>query len=59
LAVNINAVRSIFGLQILLPVVAFHTLAFFVGYKLTEIMFPRATDLPALARTISFETGIF
>lgn len=57
MAVNINAVRSPFGLQILLPVVAFHTAAFIVGYKVTEVTFPRAADLAALARTISFETG--
>ncbi|KAG0570506.1 hypothetical protein KC19_6G167500 [Ceratodon purpureus] len=58
LSVNINAVRSPFGLQILLPVVAFHTAAFIIGYKVTEVTFPRAADISALARTISFETGM-
>lgn len=58
LAVNIEAVRSPFGLQILLPVLAFHTSAFILGYKVTEVAFPRATDIQALSRTISFETGM-
>jgi len=58
LAVNIHAIRSPFGLEILLPVVAFHTVAFIVGYKVTEATFPKAADLTALARTISFETGM-
>lgn len=57
LAVNIKAIRSPFGLEILLPVVAFHTAAFVAGYKVTEAVFPNAPDLPALAKTISFETG--
>jgi hypothetical protein len=57
LAVNIKAIRSPFGLEILLPVVAFHTAAFVAGYKVTEAVFPDAPDLPALAKTISFETG--
>jgi predicted Na+-dependent transporter len=58
LAVNIKAIRSPFGLEILLPVVAFHTAAFVAGYKVTEAVFPDAPDLPALAKTISFETGM-
>lgn len=58
LAVNINAIRSPFGLGILLPVVSFHTSAFLAGYKITEVLFPKADDLTALARTISFESGM-
>lgn len=58
LAVNIQAIRSPFGLEILLPVVLFHTAAFIVGYKVTEATFPKAADLTGLARTISFETGM-
>lgn len=54
---NIHAIRSPFGLEILLPVVAFHTAAFVAGYKGTEATFPNAADLTGLARTISFETG--
>ncbi|KAL2631962.1 hypothetical protein R1flu_016648 [Riccia fluitans] len=58
LAHNINALRSPFGFMVLLPVFAFHALAFVVGYKATEIFFPSAVDLDGLAKTISFETGM-
>lgn len=58
LAVNINTIRSTFGLAILVPIVGFHALAFVVGYVMPGFAFSKAPDMKGLQRTISFETGM-
>ncbi|BBN09895.1 bile acid:Na+ symporter, BASS family [Marchantia polymorpha subsp. ruderalis] len=55
---NIDVLRSQFGLMVLLPVFAFHFLAFIAGYKATEVVFPSEPDLDGLAKTICFTTGM-
>lgn len=58
LAINIESVKSPFGVTILLLVVAFHTSAFVAGYMFSGLLFHNAPDVKALQRTISFETGM-
>ncbi|KAJ8766159.1 hypothetical protein K2173_021676 [Erythroxylum novogranatense] len=58
LAINVESVRSPFGVTLLLLIVAFHLSAFVVGYSLTGVFFPNSPDLKALQRTISYETGM-
>ncbi|KAH9316940.1 hypothetical protein KI387_018709, partial [Taxus chinensis] len=58
LATNINAIRSPFGLTILIPIVGFHALAFVAGYFLTGLAFKTSPDVKGLQRTLSFETGM-
>ena len=57
LATNIHAVRSPFGLELLLPIIGFHSLAFLIGHKVSGIIFSKESDRKGLQRTISFETG--
>ncbi|GLJ56120.1 hypothetical protein SUGI_1204690 [Cryptomeria japonica] len=58
LATNINAIRSPFGLTILILVVGFHALAFVAGYFLTGFAFSTTPYVKGLQRTISFQTGM-
>ncbi|XP_022738528.1 probable sodium/metabolite cotransporter BASS6, chloroplastic isoform X2 [Durio zibethinus] len=58
LAININSVLSPFGLTVLLLIVAFHLSAFVAGYFLSGFVFHKASDVKALQRTLSFETGM-
>ncbi|CAL0331679.1 unnamed protein product [Lupinus luteus] len=58
LAINIESVKSPFGLSILLLVVAFHLSAFIAGYILSGFIFRDSPDVKPLQRTISFETGM-
>ncbi|KAI4327051.1 hypothetical protein L6164_019554 [Bauhinia variegata] len=58
LAINIESVKSPFGVTITLLVVAFHFSAFIAGYILSGVVFRNAPDVKALQRTISFETGM-
>lgn len=58
LAMNINTIRSTFGLTILVPVVGFHALAFVIGYVMPGFAFSKSPDVKGLQRTISFETGM-
>ncbi|KAK9103536.1 hypothetical protein Sjap_020790 [Stephania japonica] len=58
LAINIDAVMSPFGLTILLLIVGFHASSFIAGYLLSGFIFSKATDVKALQRTLSFETGM-
>ncbi|KAK9698665.1 hypothetical protein RND81_08G121900 [Saponaria officinalis] len=58
LAININAVMSPFGLIILLLIVTFHLCAFIAGYVISGFAFRDASDVKALQRTISYETGM-
>ncbi|XP_028755974.1 probable sodium/metabolite cotransporter BASS5, chloroplastic isoform X2 [Neltuma alba] len=58
LAINIESVKSPFGVTILLLVVAFHMAAFVAGYMFSGLLFYKAPDAKALRRTISFETGM-
>ncbi|XP_043716478.1 probable sodium/metabolite cotransporter BASS5, chloroplastic isoform X2 [Telopea speciosissima] len=55
---NIEAVMSPFGVIILLLVTGFHLSSFVAGYALTGLVFQKASDVNALQRTISFETGM-
>ncbi|KAK8482007.1 hypothetical protein V6N13_073495 [Hibiscus sabdariffa] len=58
LAININSVLSHFGLTVSLLIVAFHLSAFVAGYFLSGSVFHNASDVKALQRTLSFETGM-
>ncbi|KAF2298952.1 hypothetical protein GH714_029307 [Hevea brasiliensis] len=58
LAINVKSVVSPFGATILSLIISFHLLAFVAGYVLTGLVFPKAPDLKALQRTMSFETGM-
>lgn len=58
LAINIESVMSPFGLTILLLIITFHLSAFVAGYVLTGLAFPKAHDVKALQRTLSYETGM-
>ncbi|KAK7307815.1 hypothetical protein VNO77_41212 [Canavalia gladiata] len=58
IALNIESVKSPFGVAILLLVVAFHSVCFIVGYILSGFMFRDSPDAKPLQRTISFETGM-
>ncbi|XP_021630670.1 probable sodium/metabolite cotransporter BASS6, chloroplastic isoform X2 [Manihot esculenta] len=58
LAINVKSVVSPFGATILSLIISFHLLAFVIGYVLTGLIFPKAPDLKALQRTMSFETGM-
>ncbi|XP_050226665.1 probable sodium/metabolite cotransporter BASS6, chloroplastic [Mercurialis annua] len=58
LAINVESVVSPFGATILALIISFHLVAFVAGYVFTGLVFPKAPDLKALQRTISFETGM-
>ncbi|GLT90974.1 hypothetical protein SLE2022_088860 [Rubroshorea leprosula] len=58
LAINIKSVLSPFGATILLLLFAFHSTAFIAGYFLSGIVFHKASDVKALQRTLSFQTGM-
>lgn len=58
LAINIDAVLSPFGIALFLLIFGFHASSFIAGYGLTGLVFHKATDVKALQRTISFETGL-
>lgn len=58
LATNIHAVRSPFGLELLLPIVGFHAAAFVAGFNASGFIFAGEPDKVGLQRTISFETGM-
>ncbi|MCO5600150.1 hypothetical protein L7F22_054258 [Adiantum nelumboides] len=58
LARNINAVKSPFGLELLLPIIGFHATAFLVGHKLSGLVFWHEPDRKGLQRTVSLETGM-
>eukprot|EP00850_Spirogloea_muscicola_P016412 SM000133S26778 [mRNA] locus=s133:9559:12346:- [translate_table: standard] len=57
LATNISSLRSATGLLLVVPVIAFHTAAFVVGYWMAVAFFRKNTEQVALARTISLETA--
>lgn len=59
LAINIDSVMSPSGISVLLLVIAFHLSAFICGYALPGLVFRDASDVKALQRTLSFETGLF
>ncbi|KAJ4956643.1 hypothetical protein NE237_013426 [Protea cynaroides] len=58
LATNIEAVMSPFGVTIVLLIIGFHLSSFVAGYALTGLIFQKASDVKALKRTMSFETGM-
>lgn len=58
LAINIDAIVSPFGIALVLLIIGFHASSFLAGYGLTGLAFYKATDVKALQRTISFETGM-
>ncbi|KAI5067565.1 hypothetical protein GOP47_0018093 [Adiantum capillus-veneris] len=55
---NISAVKSPFGLELLLPIIGFHAAAFLIGHKFSGLLFWRESDRKGLQRTISLETGM-
>ncbi|KAJ6347545.1 hypothetical protein OIU76_004094 [Salix suchowensis] len=58
LAINVDSVMSPFGVTVVLLIFAFHLSAFVVGYYFTGFVFHKASDLKALQRTVSYETGM-
>uniref|UniRef100_A0A6M2EU30 Uncharacterized protein n=1 Tax=Populus davidiana TaxID=266767 RepID=A0A6M2EU30_9ROSI len=58
LAINVDSVMSPFGVTIVSLIIAFHLSAFVVGYYFTGFVFHKASDLKALQRTLSYETGM-
>ncbi|KAM6556943.1 hypothetical protein CsatB_003962 [Cannabis sativa] len=58
LALNIESVLSPFGLTVLLLIIAFHLSAFIIGYMLSGVVFHEESDVKALQRTLSYETGM-
>ncbi|KAJ1416057.1 Sodium/solute symporter superfamily [Sesbania bispinosa] len=58
LALNIDKVKSPFGVSIFLLAVAFHVACFIAGYILSGLIFRDSPDAKPLQRTISFETGM-
>lgn len=58
LAINRGSVMSPFGTTILLLIIGFHLSAFVAGYVFTGFVFPEASDVKALQRTLSYETGM-
>lgn len=58
LAMNIEAVRSPFGLAVLVLVFGFHAAGFLLGFYLARPLFGKAPDVMKIQKTISFETGM-
>lgn len=58
IAINIESVKTPFGVAILVVVVTFHLLCFITGYILSGFIFRDTPDFKALQRTISFEIGM-
>ncbi|KAK4260491.1 hypothetical protein QN277_003594 [Acacia crassicarpa] len=58
LAINVESVKTPFGVTISLLVVTFHMAAFVAGYIFSGLLFHNAPDVKALQRTMSFETGM-
>lgn len=58
LAINRGSVMSHFGTTVLLLIIGFHLSAFVAGYVFTGFVFPEASDVKALQRTLSYETGM-
>ena len=57
LAINVDSVMSPFGVTVLMLIIAFHFMAFVIGYGLTGLVFRESPDVKELQRTLSFETG--
>lgn len=58
LARNINAVKSPFGLELLVPLIGFHLTAFLIGHKVSGVVFRAEPDRKGLQRALSLETGM-
>jgi hypothetical protein len=58
LAMNVQALKSPFGLAVLVVVISFHAAGFLVGFHLPRIVLWKSSDQMKVQRTISFETGI-
>ncbi|KAH7425891.1 hypothetical protein KP509_11G076500 [Ceratopteris richardii] len=58
LAMNVQAVKSPFGISVLVLVFGFHSVGFLLGYHLARIVFQQAVDVLKIQKTISFETGM-
>ncbi|KAJ1416058.1 Sodium/solute symporter superfamily [Sesbania bispinosa] len=58
LALNIESIKTPFGVAILLLVVALHLSSFIAGYILSGFVFRDSPDVKPLQRTLSFETGM-
>lgn len=58
LAMNIEAVRSPFGLAVLVLVFGFHAAGFLLGFYVARPLFGKAPDVMKIQKTISFETGM-
>lgn len=57
LARNIDAVKSPFGLELLLPIIGFHLAAFLIGHKVSGLVFRAEPDRKGVQRTLSLVTG--
>lgn len=58
LARNIDAVKSPFGLELLLPIIGFHLAAFLIGHKVSGLVFRAEPDRKGVQRTLSLVTGM-
>ncbi|EPS60545.1 hypothetical protein M569_14259 [Genlisea aurea] len=58
LAINVKLISTPSGVSVLLLVIAFHLSAFVAGYGLTGLFFRKSSDVKALQRTLSYETGM-
>ena len=58
LAMNVEALKSPFGLAVLLVVFGFHATSFLVGFYLPGVVFWKSSHQGKLQKTISFEIGI-
>ncbi|PWA71395.1 bile acid:sodium symporter/arsenical resistance protein Acr3 [Artemisia annua] len=58
LAINMESIKSPFGISIALIMIMFHLSGFILGHKFTGIVFHNEPDVEPLQRTLSFETGM-
>lgn len=58
LAMNVEAVKSPFGIAVLVLVLGFHSAGFLLGFQLAKPLFWKFSDVAKIQKTISFETGM-
>ena len=58
LAMNVEALKSPFGLAVLLVVIGFHATGFLFGFYLPGVVFWKSSHQRKVQKTISFEIGI-
>ena len=58
LAMNVDALKSPFGLAVLVVVIGFHATGFLFGFYLPGVVFWKSSHQRNMQKTISFEIGI-